>query len=166
MNRSPALPSSSSVNGRRWTAMILSLLMLAGCSRPEPVPNPEISPSPTPSGSTVSEKLNDQQLKELVAKMDVQEKVGQLVIVSFETTEVDTKTEAWLRTNKIGNVIVYAKNIENAEQATMLTAPKHNPRRYPDSGIHWNRSGRRNGEPGARRRHDFSISDGHRSRSA
>ena len=121
MNRSPALPSSSSVNGRRWTAMILSLLMLAGCSRPEPVPNPEISPSPTPSDSTVSEKLNDQQLKELVAKMDVQEKVGQLVIVSFETTEVDTKTEAWLRTNKIGNVIVYAKNIENAEQATMLT---------------------------------------------
>ena len=96
MNRSPALPSSSSVNGRRWTAMILSLLMLAGCSRPEPVPNPEISPSPTPSDSTVSEKLNDQQLKELVAKMDVQEKVGQLVIVSFETTEVDTKTEAWL----------------------------------------------------------------------
>ena len=60
MNRSPALPSSSSVNGRRWTAMILSLLMLAGCSRPEPVPNPEISPSPTPSYSTVSEKLNDQ----------------------------------------------------------------------------------------------------------
>ncbi|BFL36886.1 beta-N-acetylhexosaminidase [Holdemania massiliensis] len=67
------------------------------------------------------DKMSEQQLKDLVAKMDVQEKVGQLVIVSFETTEVDTKTEAWLRTNKIGNVIVYAKNIENAEQATSLT---------------------------------------------
>ena len=111
MSRSPAFPASSSVHGRRWSAMLLSLLMLASCSRPEPVPSPEILPSPTPSDNAVSEKLNEQQLKELVAKMDVQEKVGQLVIVSFETTEVDTKTEAWLRTNKIGNVIVYAKNI-------------------------------------------------------
>ena len=131
MIRSPVLPSSSSVNSRRWITMILSLLMLAGCSRPEPVPNPEISPSPTPSGSTVSEKLNDQQLKELVAKMNVQEKVGQLVIVSFETTEVDTKTEAWLRTNKIGNVIVYAKNIENAEQATTLTSQLRSTTQIP-----------------------------------
>ena len=126
MSRSPAFPASSSVHGRRWSAMLLSLLMLASCSRPEPVPSPEILPSPTPSNNAVSEKLNEQQLKELVAKMDVQEKVGQLVIVSFETTEVDTKTEAWLRTNKIGNVIVYAKNIENAGQATTLTGQLQN----------------------------------------
>ena len=113
--------SSSSFSGRRWSAMILSLFMLVGCSTPTPVPTPEAASTPAPSSDSMPDKMSEQQLKDLVAKMDVQEKVGQLVIVSFETTEVDTKTEAWLRTNKIGNVIVYAKNIENAEQATSLT---------------------------------------------
>lgn len=113
--------SSSSFSVRRWSAMILSLFILAGCSNPIPVPTPEAASTPAPSSDSMPDKMSEQQLKDLVAKMDVQEKVGQLVIVSFETTEVDTKTEAWLRTNKIGNVIVYAKNIENAEQATSLT---------------------------------------------
>lgn len=113
--------SSSSFSVRRWSAMILSLFILAGCSNPIPVPTPEAASTSAPSSDSMPDKMSEQQLKDLVAKMDVQEKVGQLVIVSFETTEVDTKTEAWLRTNKIGNVIVYAKNIENAEQATSLT---------------------------------------------
>ena len=80
MNRSPALPSSSSVNGRQ-----------VDCNDPVVVDARRLQPSGAGAQSgkfrpaqrllaaRFQKKLNDQQLKELVAKMDVQEKVGQLV---------------------------------------------------------------------------------------
>lgn len=60
------------------------------------------------------------QADEILAKMTVEQKIGQMVMASVEVTEMDEKTRNFLRVNQIGNVILFGKNCVDRAQLAKL----------------------------------------------
>ncbi|WP_191396482.1 beta-N-acetylhexosaminidase [Flavonifractor sp. An306] len=52
--------------------------------------------------------------------MDLRQAVGQRIMAGFPGTEIDETFAALVRTHKIGNVILFRRNIESREQLTRL----------------------------------------------
>ena len=52
--------------------------------------------------------------------MDTTYAIGQRLMVGFPGTEIDPEFEALVREFKIGNVILFRRNVENKEQLTKL----------------------------------------------
>lgn len=60
--------------------------------------------------------------EQLVAEMSLEEKVGQLLMVGLQGTEVDADAIAAINDQHIGSFILFARNIQSREQVTALTA--------------------------------------------
>lgn len=54
--------------------------------------------------------------------MSIEEKVGQIFIFGFAGTALDSHYRAWLSEGKLGNVKVFARNVNSAQQLRELTA--------------------------------------------
>ena len=52
--------------------------------------------------------------------MDTTYAIGQRLMVGFPGTEIDPEFEALVREFKIGNVILFRRNVENKDQLTKL----------------------------------------------
>ena len=108
---------------RRLPAILCSLVLMAGCTAaPETVqPTPEPAPAPTSEPVTVQpQPRSEHELKEILDKMSIEEKIGQVVMVSIENKEMDEDLMNWLSDYQIGNIILYGKNISDAPQASHL----------------------------------------------
>lgn len=57
----------------------------------------------------------------LLEGMTPEEKIGQLLMVGIEGTELDGDTAKFLKERRIGGVILFGRNIQNAEQVAALT---------------------------------------------
>ncbi|HZX45854.1 MAG TPA: beta-N-acetylhexosaminidase [Clostridia bacterium] len=60
-------------------------------------------------------------LDSLLEGMTPEEKVGQLLMVGIEGTELDGDTAKFLKERRIGGVILFGRNIQSVEQAAALT---------------------------------------------
>lgn len=58
----------------------------------------------------------------LLEGMTPEEKIGQLLMVGIEGTELDGETSKFLKERRIGGVILFGRNIQSAEQTAGLTA--------------------------------------------
>ncbi|NLC68078.1 MAG: beta-N-acetylhexosaminidase, partial [Clostridiaceae bacterium] len=67
------------------------------------------------------EKTGAELIELLIKKMTLEEKIGQLLMVGIEEKEVDEATAGFLRSHKVGGVILFERNIENPEQVKSLT---------------------------------------------
>ena len=57
-----------------------------------------------------------------MASMTLREKIGQMLMVGFPGTAVPPEFERFLREYRVGNVILFSRNIENARQTRALCA--------------------------------------------
>ena len=76
----------------------------------------------------VEEKVLEEEpinIEELLTGMSLTEKVGQLMIVGFGGTKVDSHISKWIRDRKVGGVILFARNIVDLEQIARFTRELH-----------------------------------------
>lgn len=139
------MPVSTERMPPKWkslTALALSVSLLSGChsllpdtAPPTPEPTPTAVPNAKPTEKPMVDKLTQEELKAKFDTMSPEEKVGQLVFVSIEVTDLDNSTAAWLTDNKIGNVILFAKNADSAQQVAVLNMELQSTIRSATQGI-------------------------------
>lgn len=69
---------------------------------------------------TEEPNLDDVLLDGQLARLTTEQKIGQLFCVSFSGAELDESVKKFFKEYYIGNVILFSKNIENAEQTAAL----------------------------------------------
>ena len=62
------------------------------------------------------------EMHQLIARMSLEQKVGQLIVVGFEGTRIDAEIESNIKQRFIGGVTLFARNIESPRQVAKLTA--------------------------------------------
>lgn len=88
------------------------------------------SPSP-PRSAVPAPAQTDDAVKELVARMDVDEKLGQMVIVGLSGTEMDARAAEMIRRQRVGGFILYQPNMRDPQQVWKLAdALKQENKRY------------------------------------
>ena len=65
-------------------------------------------------------KLFYEQAEKILAKMTVEQTVGQMIMASIEVTEMDDKTRKFLRDNYVSNIILFGKNCIDRAQLAKL----------------------------------------------
>ena len=60
-------------------------------------------------------------MNQLVARMSIEEKVGQLIVVGFDGTTVNSTIRANISQRFVGGVALFARNIQSPQQAARLT---------------------------------------------
>lgn len=104
----------------------LFLILLTGCSTshsdrdastPPASTNSPISTAPQP---VVHEQPAVDQIADLVASMSLSEKIGQMVLVGMEGTEVQPEISSLIKERQVGGIILYSNNIVSASQTNKL----------------------------------------------
>jgi beta-N-acetylhexosaminidase len=60
-------------------------------------------------------------INQIVKKMTLREKIGQLMVVGFQSKVVDSHIKAMIQDYKVGGVIYYDRNMESPDQVGLLT---------------------------------------------
>ena len=63
--------------------------------------------------------------------LSLEEKIGQMLFVGFHGTEMPPHIIEWLKTGRIGGIILFARNIETPKQVEALTRSLHTVAKYP-----------------------------------
>lgn len=73
--------------------------------------------------SSLAESSNEEtdEISEKISKMSLDEKIGQMLMVGIDGTEVDDDFKKFAEEYKFGTVILFGKNITSAEQLVNLT---------------------------------------------
>lgn len=73
--------------------------------------------------SSLAESSNEEtdEISEKISKMSLDEKIGQMLMVGIDGTEVDDDFKEFAEEYKFGTVILFGKNITSAEQLVNLT---------------------------------------------
>lgn len=66
------------------------------------------------------EELEESELDDIMSGLSLEEKLGQMIIVGFNGYEVDSDFRDLLESYKVGGVILFKRNIKNAEQLLNL----------------------------------------------
>lgn len=110
-------------------AAALFLIVLSGCSTKHAEPSaPAAPPSTTLSPSTVPKPIDHEpsptvdQTADLVASMSLSEKIGQMVLVGMDGTEVQSDISLLIKERQVGGIILYSDNIVSAAQTNKLLA--------------------------------------------
>ena len=61
------------------------------------------------------------EMHQLIARMSLEQKVGQLIVVGFEGTRINAEIESNIKQHFIGGVTLFARNIESPRQVARLT---------------------------------------------
>ena len=77
--------------------------------------NEEKDQAPVSSFDHIEEKVN-----QLVEQMTLKEKIGQLMVVGFQSNEVDSHIQTMIQEYKVGGVILFDRNMETPEQVAAL----------------------------------------------
>lgn len=96
---------------RRFISALALLLLfcLTACGKNEELPPAQTAATETPAS-----------YEKIISDMTTEQKIGQLFCVSFSGTELSESVKDFFREYSVGNVILFSKNIENAEQTAGL----------------------------------------------
>lgn len=112
--------------------IILSLLIIcSSCSTnnssgnitpaPSPTINPSVQLSNKPSDKpTVEPTEQSNPLREQIANMTLDEKIGQMVIVGLDGTSMKQRDKEMIETYRVGGFILYKDNMRDADQILSL----------------------------------------------
>lgn len=96
----------------------LAMLALGGCSSPTiPVSDPA---SAEPVRAVVADPV-PALAEEIIARMTLEQKVGQTMIIGFDGVAYDTALRRMVEQHHVGGVILFARNIESPAQTARLT---------------------------------------------
>lgn len=85
-------------------------------------PSASVQPDSTePPGETENEQL-PQNVKQLMGKLTLQQKIGQLLIIGIEDdgTTASQQTKQFIQEQGVGNIILFKRNIKSTEQLSAL----------------------------------------------
>lgn len=118
------------MKGRNIGALLLLLVFaLSACGgapaaqatpTPAPVETPQPAPTPTPSPTPAPTPTPDP-IAQAVAGMSVEQKVGQLLVAGVEGTAPGGDARTAVAEYRVGGVILFGRNVENAGQLAQLT---------------------------------------------
>ncbi|MFC5532218.1 beta-N-acetylhexosaminidase [Cohnella yongneupensis] len=80
-----------------------------------PVETPTPTPTPTPSESAEVDEVSA-----IMAKMTLEEKVGQMLMIGVDGTTLDRTAEKLIKNSHAGGVIVYADNLQRLDESVKL----------------------------------------------
>ncbi len=60
-------------------------------------------------------------IKDMINKMSLDEKIGQMIVAGFNGTNINSEIETLVSDLKVGGVILFSRNVENSEQLSSLT---------------------------------------------
>ena len=110
---------------RNLTALLLLFVFLysTGCqAAPVPSASPTSTPAPAPSATPAPTPTpTPDPVKEALAAMTDEEKVGQLLIAGFYETQAGEEARRYIQDCHVGGLILYGRNVESAQQLTDLT---------------------------------------------
>lgn len=69
--------------------------------------------------------------KELLSKMTLEEKIGQMLCFAFHGTEYNEQLKILIEDHHVGTIIHFARNIENLDQIYKLNKAIHEKSKYP-----------------------------------
>ncbi|MCM3628282.1 beta-N-acetylhexosaminidase [Paenibacillus glycanilyticus] len=101
----------------------LLLFVLGGCSikQSEPAaPTTTKSPSSSAPQQIDHESPAEDPTADLVASMSLTEKIGQMVLVGMDGTEVQPDISSLIKESRVGGIILYGDNIKTASQTSKL----------------------------------------------
>lgn len=97
---------------KRLTALFLGFTLFmtlsTSCTKKDPKPD-----APQPSSPSVD-------VEAILSQMSVEEKIGQMFMVSLDGTALNEETAEYLAARHIGNVILFGKNTAGREQISAL----------------------------------------------
>ncbi|CAM3391121.1 beta-N-acetylhexosaminidase [Paenibacillus lupini] len=95
------------------------LIVLSGCSTTHSDSNASEAPPSAPQ-PVVHEQPAADQIADLVASMSLSEKIGQMVLVGMDGTEVQPEISSLIKERQVGGIILYSNNIVSASQTNKL----------------------------------------------
>ncbi|MBU8686483.1 glycosyl hydrolase family 3 [Priestia megaterium] len=66
-------------------------------------------------------KSTEQQVEELMSNMRLKEKISQMMVIGFQTAQVDDHIKAMISTYNVGGIILFDRNMKTPKQVAMLT---------------------------------------------
>lgn len=103
------------------TIILILMLLLTGCRNKDNPPTVEEPNIPkVPEAPTIPEVPTIDPIKEIIKDMTVDEKIGQLLIVGIEGTQISDFDKENILNNKVGGFILFSKNIESKDQVINL----------------------------------------------
>lgn len=108
------------------SGLVLALLCAACVHVPPPAPAepppppPKVAVEPVPPGPESTPVSEPTSIDALLAKMTLEEKVGQLMMVGFAGKEVDPAITDLVRGYRVGGVCVFGRNVGSAAQIGKL----------------------------------------------
>lgn len=98
-----------------FVMILIFILMFTGCSNKKVEEEKQKNIINEPK-----EKVNIDMTMEKLKSMSLDEKIGQLLIVGFEGTEINEQTEKMIKDHYIGGFILFERNISNGENTLEL----------------------------------------------
>ena len=104
---------------RKYILLMLVIpILLSGC-RKDKIP-PTIEEPDVEGPTEIPIEPPRDPVKEIINEMSLEEKIGQLLIVGIDGTEIDDFDKANIIDNKVGGFILFSRNIENKSQVMNL----------------------------------------------
>ncbi len=98
----------------------LALLLSLGLCASAPTSGASSVPAPSTPPPTGLPPVSSSRVESLLAGLSLEERVGQLLMVGFYSTEVDEEVEALVRGHRVGGVCLFKHNVRDAEQVARL----------------------------------------------
>lgn len=102
------------------TALIF--ILLTCCSKPTLTPVNIPSPYPLQDLETDQSMQKTLSVNELVSRMTIEEKVGQIMIIGFDGADLDAGLNKMITDFHVGGVILFARNVESPGQVARLNS--------------------------------------------
>src|SRR5687767_13914733 len=64
-------------------------------------------------------------VERIIRSMSVEEKVGQLIMIGFGGTELNSHSRHWIEDRRVGGVALFSRNIKDFEQTDRFTRELH-----------------------------------------
>ncbi|MBN2323406.1 MAG: glycoside hydrolase family 3 protein [Spirochaetes bacterium] len=77
----------------------------------------------------------EQAPEDILRRMTLDEKLGQILIFGFEETALDEEMKEWINTSRLGNIKIFLRNITSKAQLTQITAEIKHLTEISDHGI-------------------------------
>lgn len=105
----------------RLTPWLLAASLLASCAGPAQPTPPAPTPTTPPPVVATKPAAVPSEVDTLLARMTLEQKVGQVMVVGFDGPAYDPGVRAMIEKHQVGGVIFFARNIESTAQVAQVT---------------------------------------------
>lgn len=107
-----------------FIGIIIALVLMSGCFR---TIQEEKSENPPPQQNNdeentedINEEIKEDPIKKQIAKMTIDEKIGQLVIVGLDGYTIDDNSKSLIEEYYVGGFILFGRNVKNTNSLLQL----------------------------------------------